>query len=146
MDKVLGLNIGADDYLTKPFSSLELLARIDSNLRRTYAFNCNVNFSKILEIGDLTLDTESVLLTKRGINVLLTATEFKILELFMRNPGQIFTRIDIYKRLHKEYVSGDEKTLAVHIANLRDKIEDDTKYPQYIKTLRGIGYKFEGPK
>lgn len=143
MDKILGLNIGADDYITKPFNSLEVLARVQAHLRRFYDLNQINSVIESVTIGELTLDLVGAILSKNDVKIKITATEFKILELFMTNPGQIFTKIEIYKHVNQEYVNGDENTIMVHIANLRDKIEDDNRFPRYIKTVRGIGYKFE---
>lgn len=143
MDKILGLTIGADDYMTKPFNSLEVVARVQAHLRRVYELNEVIREVSQITLGELTLDIDGALIMKNGNPISLTATEFKILELLMSNPGQIFTKIQIYEYMNDDYIEGDENTIVVHIANLRDKIETDSKRPRYIKTLRGIGYKFE---
>ena len=141
-DKILGLNLGADDYVAKPFNPLELVARVQSNLRRAYQFQAPENPSQ-LRIGDLILDTERVSLTKAGEEIPLTKAEYKILALLMSNPGRVFTKIQIYEYVNGDYYVGDDNTMAVHISNLRDKIEENSRQPVYLKTIRGLGYKFE---
>ena len=143
-DKILGLNLGADDYVAKPFNPLELVARVQSNLRRAYQFQAPENPSQ-LRIGDLILDTERVSLTKAGEEIPLTKAEYKILALLMSNPGRVFTKIQIYEYVNGDYYVGDDNTMAVHISNLRDKIEENSRQPVYLKTIRGLGYKFEKP-
>ncbi|HEO5102206.1 TPA: response regulator transcription factor [Streptococcus agalactiae] len=147
MDRILGLNIGADDFITKPFNSLEVLARINSQLRRYYEFNSLAKpKNQFIKIGELELDEEHVELTKNGKHIKLTATEFKILHILMSSPGRIYTKTQLYEKINGRYLEGDETTIMVHISNIRDKIEDDSKYPKYIKTLRGVGYKIEKPQ
>ena len=145
-DKILGLNMGADDYLAKPFNPLEIIARINSNLRRFYALNNTgkqiVSESK-LRVGDLCLDMDNLILTKRGKEITLTPTEYKILAMLMKAPGRIYTKVQIYENINGEYFESDDNTMMVHISKLRDKIEDDSKNPIYIKTVRGLGYKIE---
>lgn len=145
MDKVLGLNIGADDYVTKPFNSLEIIARVQSHLRRYYELNGQPKEKQEIVVGNLRLNIDEAILEKNGEVILLTATEFKILQKLMGYPGQIFTKLQLYEEINgrAQYMEGDDNTIVVHISNLRDKIEDDAKNPVYIKTLRGIGYKFE---
>lgn len=146
-DKILGLNLGADDYLVKPFNPLELVARINAQLRRFYHLG-NVNSAganddgKIV-VGDLTLDTHQLTLEKNGTPIALTATEYKILVMLMKSPGRVFTKMQIYEEVNGDYYANDDNTMMVHISNLRDKIEDDPKNPHYIKTVRGLGYKIE---
>ena len=136
-DKILGLNLGADDYMVKPFNPLELIARINANLRRFYKLgNAQEDGDGKITIGELTLE-------KNGTPVNLTATEFKILALLMKSPGRVFTKMQIYEEVNGDYYANDDNTMMVHISNLRDKIEDDPKNPRYIKTLRGLGYKVE---
>ncbi|NLL71502.1 MAG: response regulator transcription factor [Epulopiscium sp.] len=147
-DKILGLDLGADDYLTKPFNPLEVVARIKSMLRRCYNLNDiedskRENKTKIITLGELEMDLELFMVTKHGKQILLTPTEYKILALFMKSPGRVYTKTQIYEVIHGEYFMNDENALMVHISRLREKIEDDPKNPKYIKTIRGVGYKIE---
>lgn len=146
-DKILGLNLGADDYLVKPFNPLELVARINAQLRRfCHLGNANtagVNDDGKITLGNLTLDTHQLTLEKRGVPISLTATEYKIMVMLMKSPGHVFTKMQIYEEVNGEYYATDDNTMMVHISNLRDKIEDDPKNPSYIKTVRGLGYKIE---
>lgn len=143
-DKILGLNLGADDYMVKPFNPLELIARINANLRRFYNLGSQQknNDGKIV-IGDLVLDTRMLTLEKRGEPIALTAMEYKILHMLMQSPGRVFTKMQIYEEINGEYYSNDDNTMMVHISNIRDKIEEDPKNPKYVKTVRGLGYKVE---
>lgn len=145
-DKILGLNMGADDYMAKPFDPLEIVARVRSNLRRFYSLNTEAarnEESHILKVGDLVLNTQTLALEKREEEILLTPMEYKILALFMKNPGKVYTKVQIYENISGEYFETDDNTIMVHISKLRDKIEDDPKKPEYIKTIRGVGYKIE---
>ena len=143
-DKILGLNLGADDYMVKPFNPLELIARINAHLRRFYKLgNVQEKTDSKITIGELTLDTETLTLEKNGEPVNLTATEYKILALLMKSPGRVFTKMQIYEEVNGDYYATDDNTMMVHISNLRDKIEQDPKNPRYIKTVRGLGYKIE---
>ena len=145
-DKILGLNLGADDYMAKPFDPLDIVARVNSNLRRFYQLNTEKpkrEESYILKVGDLSLDTQTLVLKKKGEEVLLTPMEYKILALLMKKPGTIYTKVQIYESTSGEYFESDDNTIMVHISNLRDKIEDNPKNPRYIKTIRGVGYKIE---
>lgn len=143
-DKILGLNLGADDYMVKPFNPLELIARINAHLRRFYKLgNVQEKHDSKITIGDLVLDTETLTLEKGGEPVNLTATEYKILALLMQSPGRVFTKMQIYEEVNGDYYATDDNTMMVHISNLRDKIEDDAKNLRYIKTVRGLGYKIE---
>ena len=145
-DKVKGLDRGADDYMTKPFDPLEVVARVNSALRRFYRLNGepeSKNENHILKVGDLVLDTQTLALKKREEEIFLTPMEYKILALFMKNPGMIFTKVQIYENTCGEYVESDDNTIMVHISNLREKIEENPKNTQYIKTIRGVGYKIE---
>ena len=147
-DKILGLDLGADDYLTKPFNPLELIARIKSNIRRYYSLGSQVEggdgkASHILKVVDLTLDEEEVTLRKGDAVITITPTEYKMMVLFMKSPGKVFTKMQIYQAVSGESYVNDDNTLMVHISNLRDKIEDNPREPKYIKNIRGIGYKIE---
>ena len=144
-NKIMGLNMGADDYLVKPFNPLELIARINANLRRAYSLSTMTppaDDGKIT-VGDLVLDTHLLTLQKNGEPIQLTATEYKILIMLMKSPGRVFTKMQIYEEVNGEYLASDDNTMMVHISNLRDKVEDDPKNPKYIKTVRGLGYKIE---
>lgn len=146
IDKILGLNIGADDYLTKPFNPIEVIARINSSLRRFYELGGDVlNDTKIhaLSVGELYLNLNELLLKKRGNIINLTPTEYRILAKLMKSPGRIYAKSQLYESINGEFSQSDDSTMMVHISNLREKIEDDPKNPKYIKTVRGIGYKFE---
>lgn len=144
-DKIRGLNLGADDYMTKPFNPLEIVARINSNLRRFYDFNKKVVPKEeeeiLLVVGDLTLDTQKLALYKKGEEVIVTPTEYKILALLMKTPGKVYTKLQICEAINGEYIESDNNTIMVHISRLREKVEDDSKNPKYVKTVRGIGYK-----
>ena len=137
-DKILGLNLGADDYIAKPFNPVEIVARVRAQLRRSKRTGRDV-----LTVRDLSLDTSTFQLTKNGRPILLTPMEYKILALLMRSPGRIFTKIQLYEGAIGTYFEGDDNTMMVHISNLREKIEDDPKNPRYIITVRGLGYKIE---
>ena len=137
-DKILGLNLGADDYIAKPFNPVEIVARVKAQLRRAARESATV-----LTVGELALDTASFQLTKRGRSVVLTPMEYKILALLMRSPGRIFTKIQLYEGAVGPYFEGDDNTMMVHISKLREKIEDDPREPRYIITVRGLGYKIE---
>lgn len=144
-DKILGLNIGADDYITKPFNPLELVARVKSQLRRyTSLGNMPSATSKgMLVTGGLCLDTEKKFLTLDGEEIRLTPTEMKIVELLMRNQGRVFSSEEIYERVWNEPFCGAENTVAVHIRRIREKIEINPKEPRYLKVVWGIGYRID---
>ena len=143
-DKILGLNIGADDYVTKPFNHLELVARVKSQLRR-YDYPLNrENTQDLIVIKDLTIDTVNKQVSLRGENIKLTATEYKILTLLASHPGRIFSIKEIYERVWEEPFYKSENTVTVHIRRIREKIELNTKEPEYIKVVWGIGYKIDG--
>lgn len=147
-DKILGLDIGADDYITKPFNPLEVIARIQSNLRRKYKLDSSAaeENGDMLTVGELKLDTKKFILYKNGKEIMLTPTEFKILSLFMEKPGMVFTKAQIYQRINGDFYETDDNTMMVHISKLRDKLGDNSKSPTYIKTVRGLGYKIEKKK
>lgn len=147
-DKILGLDLGADDYLTKPFNPLELIARIKSNIRRYYSLGSQNGLMEekenaTLKVGELVLNEETVTLKKGGEVIAITPTEYKMMKLFMQSPGKVFTKMQIYQAVNGECYVNDDNTLMVHISNLRDKIEDNPREPKYIKNIRGIGYKIE---
>lgn len=145
-DKILGLNMGADDYLTKPFNPLEIVARVNANLRRFHQLNQNNSLDlsdTIFKLGELYLDIEKMTLFKNGHEIFLTPSEYKIVSLLMRSPGRVFTKVQIYEYLKGNYFENDDNAMMVHISNIRDKIESDAKNPKYLKTVRGLGYKFE---
>ena len=143
-DKVNGLDLGADDYLTKPFNPLEVLARVRSLLRRSYEFNVeNVEKNELITVGELTLDEDSKTISKNGENLIFTPTEYKILALLMKKPGRVFTKAQIFEDINGEYYQSDDNSLMVHIYRIREKIEEDSKNPIYVKTVRGLGYKIE---
>jgi len=136
-DKVLGLELGADDYMAKPFNPLELVARVKALLRRADAQTSE------LRRGELLLNLSSHELWKNDRQITLTPMEYKLLSLMMKNPGRIFTKAQLYENINGEFFESDENTIMVHISKLRDKIETDPKQPVYIKTVRGVGYRFE---
>lgn len=138
-DKILGLNLGADDYIAKPFNPMEVVARVKAHLRRAG----NVR-RDLLTVGELTLDTAAMQLYKKGMPVPLTPTEYKILAQLMRSPGRIFTKVQLYEGIAGEFFESNDNTMMVHISKLREKIEDDPKNPRHIITIRGLGYKIEG--
>lgn len=141
-DKALGLGLGADDYITKPFSVVEVLARIKAALRRTMQYDTAVNSEPaILTAGELSLNLSDYTLTKRGQAIDLTAKEFEILKLFLQNPKRVYTKEQIYSLVWNDAYLGDENAVNVHISRLRNKIEDDPRNPACILTVWGIGYK-----
>ena len=146
VDKIMGLNMGADDYVTKPFRPLELLARVNSQLRRYQHFTSRQVDSKDvasqLIIGGLCLDLESKQLSVDGENIRVTPMEFKILNLLMSNPNRVFAAEEIYERVWNEKAVNTD-TIMVHIRKIREKIEVNPKKPQYLKVVWGVGYKIE---
>lgn len=145
-DKVLGLNVGADDYITKPFNPLEVSARVKSQLRRYLKYGANNEESSKLTIGGIELDDDSKQVYLDGNEISLTPKEFEILKLFMTNPGKVYSPKDIYISIWKEKPIGAENTVAVHIRHLREKIEINPAEPRYIKVIFGQGYKMEKVK
>lgn len=142
IDKVMGLGVGADDYIVKPFSTSELVARVAAQLRRNNEYSTNSQGNTKIEIGSLTLDNDSCVLYKNGCAIELNAKEYKLLQYFMTSPGKVFTKKQLYKAVWDDEYYYDDNTIMVHISHLRNKIESDSKNPQYLRTIRGIGYKF----
>ena len=143
-DKVLGLNIGADDYITKPFNPIEVIARVKSQLRRyTSLGDIHSSGENTILNGRLTFNLDEHVLYADGEPVKLTATETKIVELLMRNPGRIFPAEEIYSKIWNESAYSTENTVMVHIRRIREKIEINPGEPEYLKVVWGIGYKFE---
>lgn len=142
-DKILGLNFGADDYVTKPFNPLELMARIRSQMRRYTQLGSMADKSDILRTGGLELDTEAKELRVDGEPVKLTATEYGIMLFLMKNMGRVFSIEQLYEHVWNEPSYSAENTVAVHIRRIREKIEINPKEPKYLKVVWGIGYKIE---
>lgn len=143
-DKILGLELGADDYVTKPYNPMEVVARVKAQLRRTYSYAEPIAEKEcVIRLFDLTLNLKECSLEKKGEAILLTKTEYKILELLMKSPGRVYTKQQIFDYAWEDMYMGEDSTLMVHISNLRNKIEDDPKNPVMIKTVKGLGYKFE---
>ena len=143
IDKVVGLEIGADDYVTKPYSSRELIARIRAVLRRNGEPAERADSNSLFTAGPVSLDTERHIVTINGENVPFPLKEFELLEYLMRNIGRVLTRNQLIDRVWGSDYVGDTKTLDVHIKRLRAKIEEDPANPVYIQTVRGLGYKME---
>ncbi|KML32521.1 response regulator transcription factor [Rossellomorea marisflavi] len=141
LDKIHGLASGAEDYVTKPFNPLELMARVKSQLRRYKMTSGNSEPSHLLEKGDLTVNERTNEVTVGGREVRLTPKEFHILSLLLRNQGQVFSIEQIYEAVWKEPFYKSDSTVMVHITNIRDKIEGNPKKPFYVKTVWGVGYK-----
>ena len=148
-DRILGLNLGADAYLTKPFNPLEVVAYVKSALRRYYELGGNAAAEKsavektTLTVGELELDLLKFILRRRGQIVPLTPAELKIVLKLMQSPGRVYTKGQLYACIGGELYESDDNTMMVHISNIRAKIEDDPSNPRYIKTVRGLGYKIE---
>ncbi|SOC43107.1 response regulator transcription factor [Ureibacillus acetophenoni] len=150
-DKIFGLEIGADDYIQKPFDPLEVVARVQALIRRSYNFSTidkqleEVSQTVIKVVGDLTLDEATFSIIRNGVVIQLTKIEYKILDLLMSTPGRVYTKQQIFENAWDDYYIGGEEdnTINVHISKIREKIEANPKKPEYIKTVRGLGYKFE---
>lgn len=140
-DKIVGLELGADDYITKPFSPREVLARVRAVLRRSQGV---VQPPQVLRSGDLVLDLERRLVTAAGQALELTFVEFDLLTIFLRHPGQVFTRLKLIDQLGDATYAGYERAIDQHIKNLRAKLGDDAHNPRYIATVHGVGYRFIG--
>ncbi|ETT65601.1 MULTISPECIES: response regulator transcription factor [Paenibacillus] len=148
MDKISGLSLGADDYVGKPFNPLEIVARVKSQLRRYHGFNKDSNTlgnDSKLSFEDLTIDTSKHEVYVDQQKIKLTPREFSILELLARHQGQVLSLEQIYNKVWNEPFLDGGNTVMVHIRNLRDKIEIDSKRPRYIQTVWGVGYKLDGP-
>ena len=147
-DKVLGLNMGADDYITKPFVPVEVLARVRSQLRRYSSLGSQEKEAgtTVLTIGGITLDDRTKVVTAEGEEVSLTPTEYAILKLLMENPGKVYSTKNLYEAVWQEAALGSEGAVAVHIRHLREKIEINPSEPRYLKVVWGQGYKMEGGK
>lgn len=142
VEKALGLGFGADDYIAKPFSMIELAARVKAAIRRATQYSAGEAAKpKVIQVDELTLDIENVAVIKNGKDIQLTSKEWHILKLFFTNPKKVFTREQIYRSVGSEDYFGDENIINVHMRRLREKIENDPSSPRYIKTLWGIGYK-----
>ena len=142
-DKILGLNIGADDYITKPFNPMELVARVKSQLRRYINLGVYKESTDEIDVRGLVLNKNTKMVTVDGEEIRLTSIEYKILELLMKNRGRVFSIEEIYEKAWKEPYYNAENTVAVHIRRIREKIEINPKEPKYLKVVWGIGYKIE---
>ncbi|MBQ1579648.1 MAG: response regulator transcription factor [Firmicutes bacterium] len=142
-DKILGLNVGADDYITKPFNPAEVTARVRAAIRRYTQLGAGAARPKTLRVGGLEMDDEAKQVCSDGEEIALTPKEYEILKLLMASPGKVFSPRDIYKRVWEEDPLGADSTVAVHIRHLREKIEIDPARPRYLKVVWGQGYKIE---
>ena len=145
-DKVLGLNVGADDYVTKPFNPVELLARVRSQIRRYMRLGGGESKMSSLSCGGIEMDDKAKTVTLDGAAVSLTPTEYEILKLFLQHPGEVMSPKEIYRRVWNDAPYGAESTVAVHIRHLREKIEINPAEPRYLKVVWGQGYKLEKGK
>ncbi len=143
VDKAVGLGLGADDYICKPFSMIELAARVKASIRRSTKYSATEQKEETIEIGDLKIDLINFTVQKKEKQLKLTLKEFEILKLFVKNQNRVFTKAQIYNLIWNEEYYGDDNVINVHMRRLREKIEDDPSNPEYIKTLWGIGYKLE---
>ncbi|WP_377864285.1 response regulator transcription factor [Bacillus sp. R86525] len=143
VDKAVGLGVGADDYICKPFSMIELAARVKAGIRRSTKYSAVESKDEAIQIGDLIIDPINFTVEKKGRQLKLTLKEFEILKLFVKNQNRVFTKAQIYTLVWNEEYYGDDNVINVHMRRLREKIESDPSNPEYIKTLWGIGYKLE---
>ena len=144
IDKALGLGFGADDYVAKPFSMVELSARVKAAIRRATEYsNEEVKQNKVIKVDDLTIDINNYSVKRGDEDLKLTNKEFEIFKLFLTNPNIVFTKEQIYRQVWEDDFMGDENIINVHIRRLREKVEREPSKPKYIKTLWGIGYKYE---
>jgi len=147
LDKALGLGFGADDYIAKPFSMIELVARVKAALRRAKQYSApdeQAAGPAVLRLMDLVIDPDNFTVIKDGRTIRLTAKEFQILKLFASHPNRVYTKEQIYQLVWNDHYYGDDNVINVHMRRLREKIEDNPSQPRYIKTLWGIGYKAGG--
>ncbi|BFK87271.1 two-component system response regulator YcbL [Pseudoflavonifractor gallinarum] len=145
VDKTLGLGLGADDYITKPFSVVEVLARVKANIRRTTEYAAPIQAPEELIFRSLKMDLSNHTVTKNGVLLELTAKEFDILKLLLQNPKRVYTKAQIYSLIWNDVYVGDENAVNVHISRLRNKIEDNPRSPECVLTVWGIGYKLGEP-
>ncbi|PFJ83376.1 DNA-binding response regulator [Bacillus cereus] len=143
VDKAVGLGLGADDYICKPFSMIELAARVKAGIRRSTKYSAVESKDEAIQIGDLIIDPINFTVERKGRQLKLTLKEFEILKLFVKNQNRVFTKAQIYTLVWNEEYYGDDNVINVHMRRLREKIESDPSNPEYIKTLWGIGYKLE---
>ena len=142
VDKAVGLGLGADDYICKPFSMIELAARVKAGIRRSTKYSATETTEKMIQIGDLTIDPINFTVEKREVSQTYFK-KFEILKLFVKNQNRVFTKAQIYTLVWNEEYYGDDNVINVHMRRLREKIESDPSNPEYIKTLWGIGYKLK---
>jgi DNA-binding response OmpR family regulator len=140
-EKILGLNLGADDYIAKPFNPLEAVARVNSNIRRFYSLGTSAGVQELIRVKDLSLDPDACELKKGDDIIDLTSVEYKIMEMFMKHPGKVFTKQQIYEYGWGEEFIVADNNIMVCISKLRDKLDEDPS--AYIKTIRGLGYRLE---
>lgn len=141
-DKILGLGLGADDYVVKPFSLLEIGSRVNAQLRRFLTYSA-ISRKAVVRNGPFEMDYDNYTVTKSGYPLDLNPKELKILALLMENLGKVYTKKQLYESIWEDVYYGDSNTIMVHISHLREKIEDNPKEPKYLKTIRGIGYRME---
>jgi DNA-binding response OmpR family regulator len=143
-DKLTALGIGADDYITKPFSVMEVLYRIKAHLRRNYQYNsANQSVGNMFSHKGIEMDIHKKTVSVDGNEVLLNAKEFELLQYFLENPGRVFTKKQLYEHVWDDLYYGDSNTIMVHISRLREKLGDDKKEPKYIRTIKSLGYRLE---